>query len=71
MKWLKSHPEHNYFYNSVIVVQRLEAAESLMRYMLVLHIACRCAYMLTQPQFSSNAEDVTVAIPIVRNFSIM
>ena len=71
MKWLMPHSEHNYFGNSVIVAQRLEVAESPMRYMPVQRIACRCAYMLTQLQFSSNTEDVTIAIPIVRNFSII
>ena len=68
VKWLK--PQHSWFGNSVIVTQCLEAAESPMRYMPVQHIPCRCAYMSTQLQFSRNTEDVTIAIPIVRNFSI-
>lgn len=71
VKWFKPHPEHNYFGNSVIVAQHLEATESPMRYMPVQRIACRCAYMFTQLQFSSSTEDVTIAIPIVRNFSII
>ena len=71
VKWLKPHPEYTYFGTSVIVAQRLEATESPMRYMPVQRIACRCAHMLTQLQFSGSNEDVMIAIPIARNFSII
>ena len=71
VKWLKPHPEYTYFGTSVIVAQRLEATKSPMRYMPVQRIACRCAHMLTQLQFSGSNEDVMIAIPIARNFSII
>ena len=71
IKWYMAHPRRDYFHSSMIISASVFQPDSPASYLPVSRIAARCAIAKTEISFDYGKDSVTIAVPMLKNFSLL
>ena len=68
VEWYESHPERNFFGESVIVVSTISHGLTRTSFMPVSRITARCAYIKTSYRFNYGYDEIMNCVPLYKSF---